>query len=693
MKRKAISLLLTAALTIPVLSGCLDMDLTEDSSDESSKTSASDNTVSGLSMSVSDSDGKMTISRAEKKNKPMGEKDTWSIFVYLCGTDLESNGDSNATSDIGQMLDAEFGDNVKFVIQTGGTAEWMNDMFSTDETERYVIQGQDIELVESLPLANMGEADTLRSFLSWGVEEYPAEKMGVIFWDHGSGSINGVCFDELNDDDSLSLPEINYAFSEVYAGMTDQFEFVGFDACLMGTAEAANILSTYSRYMYASQECEPGSGWDYTAIGNAVSDKPSQNGGELGKIVADSFYKECQQTDEEKGCTLTVVDLQKTDDFIVAFNDFSKELYNASLNGSNLTSIVRNINGADNFGGNNKTEGYTNMVDIGGILDGCSDIADPDKALKALQECIVYNKTGSDHKHASGLSVYYPLQLEGSEELSMFAAVTISPYYLSIVDMIANGYSDDKYDNTALFGNGGNWSCDNCEYEYLDDDYFDYADEGDGTSKLISFSDGPAIDEDGSFYFTLTDDSLEYAYDVTAFLYMDKDGKMLELGETYDIYADWKKGTFTDNFDGYWLSLPNGQLICTYVVDITDDYVIYTSPIYLNGKRTNLRFRQNDEEIVIEGAWDGINDSIAARGIRELKKGDEIEAVYYTDDDTEIKSDIYKWRDGDNIVYEYLPESDYYYSFCIEDIYGDYCFTDNALFSIDENGDIFFTEE
>ena len=173
---------------------------------------------------------------------------------------------------------------------------------------------------------------------------------------------------------------------------------------------------------------------------------------------------------------------------------------------------------------------------------------------------------------------------------------------------------------------------------------------------------------------------------------MDIDGELLELGESYDIYADWESGTFSDNFDGYWLSLPNGQLLPTYIVDVTDDYVIYTSPIYLNGKRTNLRFRQNDDEIIVEGAWDGITDSVAAKGVQKLKKGDKIEVVYYISDDSEIRADVYKWNDGDNIIYEYLPESDYYYSFCIEDIYGDYYFTDDALFSIDENGEIFFTD-
>ena len=55
--------------------------------------------------------------------------------------------------------------------------------------------------------------------------------------------------------------------------MSDRFEFIGFDCCLMGTAEVANILATYSRYFYGSQEIEPGSGWYYTTILNYLAGK------------------------------------------------------------------------------------------------------------------------------------------------------------------------------------------------------------------------------------------------------------------------------------------------------------------------------------------------------------------------------------------------------------------------------------
>ena len=89
-------------------------------------------------MSVNKADGKMNIARAEKKNTPMGEENTWTIFVYLCGTDLES-GDGAASSDIDQMLAATGSDNVKFVFQTGGTSEWKKEELSTEKAQRFVI--------------------------------------------------------------------------------------------------------------------------------------------------------------------------------------------------------------------------------------------------------------------------------------------------------------------------------------------------------------------------------------------------------------------------------------------------------------------------------------------------------------------------------------------------------------------------
>ena len=306
--------------------------------DDSGAEAVGEKFTKSLKMSVDSSTGRMNISRAAGRNTSMGEKDTWSIFIYLCGTDLESE-QGSATDDILQMLEAQASDNVRFIIQTGGTAEWQNNVMSACEAERYIVEDSDLFRLDPVPLKNMGSSDNLADFLEWGVENYPAEKMGVVFWDHGGGSISGVCFDELNESDSLSLQEINTAFSKVYEKMTDKFEFIGFDCCLMGTIETANILASYARYFFGSEEIEPGSGWDYTSIGNFLAENPGANGGELGRTVADSFYAECESVGQESGCTFSIIDLGKLDDLVIAFNDCAKELYEAAE--SDMAGIVR----------------------------------------------------------------------------------------------------------------------------------------------------------------------------------------------------------------------------------------------------------------------------------------------------------------------------------------------------------------
>lgn len=651
-------------------------------------------TSNRLSMSVNKSDGKMNVSRPEVKNTPMGDEGTWTIFIYLCGTDLES-GQGSASSDIEQMIAAEGSDQVKFVFQTGGTSAWQNEDIGTEEAERWVVQNGAKEKVDSVPLQNMGESDTFSDFLKWGVSTYPAEKMGVIFWDHGGGCISGACVDELNEGDTLDLMEIDSALSDVYETMTDQFEFIGFDCCLMGTAEVANILASYARYFYGSQETEPGSGWDYTTYGTFLAQNPTANGAELGKVIVDSFYEECAQVGQENECTLSVVDLSKLNDFVVAFNDYSNELFSSAS--SSLTGIARGVTKADNFGGNNKSEGYTNMVDVGGIIEQCKDYADGTAVLNALKNCISYNKNGANHAKASGLSVYFPLKVSDSKELKTFSKITMSPYYLSIVDMIAKGYSEDGYDNSALFDQEGSW--DN-QTETEGDEYYSYADEkGDGKSQLITFEENPAVTESGSYSFKLDEAGLNNAANVSAFVYLDlEDNKLADLGETFDINADWSTGDFSDNFDGLWLGLPDHQPLATYIVSDEGDRFVYTSPITLNGKSTNLRIVRDESGIYIEGAWDGIDENgMAAREIRKLKAGDKIVPKYYlvnidNDDIKEENGSEYTWAEDSQITYTALPPGSYFYGFNIDDIYGNTFTTDLTVFSITDEGKITFLD-
>ncbi|MGN0665431.1 MAG: clostripain-related cysteine peptidase [Huintestinicola sp.] len=702
--KKAFSLL--CALSLLSLCGCsdefseADHSITDNSSSESqaSDTEAPDKdstaiTDTGVSVTL-DQNGKLDIKRYTPSSTPMGADGTWTIFVYLCGTDLESEG-GFATIDIQEMLEASTGSNVKFVVQTGGTALWENEIVTSNRICRYEISEGEIYLLDEQPDASMGSADTLSDFLKWGVQSCPAAKMGLIFWNHGGGSISGVCFDELYDNDSLSLREIDSALSSASASMTDKFEFIGFDACLMGTIEAANVLATYSRYMYGSEETEPGYGWDYAAIGNYLGDDPDADGAALGKVVCDSFYDGCAEIYSESGATLSVIDLSVIDDVIVSFNDYAGKLYEASADNSALSAFVRNVMNADNFGGNNKSEGYTNMVDLAGIVNSGSEYADDaDKVLSAIENAVIYKRNGSDHPDACGLSSYYPLELQGSAELKVFGDVAVSPYYLSLIDRTVYGNTNsgntENYDNSSVLDL---WlSTDET------DDYYDYWDEyGEcgptGESPLIEFYDPPQLLDDGTFGFSLTDESLEYTASVQANVYMLSDDMedLIELGLSVDIIPDWDNGVFTDNFDGYWFSLPDGQILAVYVVDECLGYDIYTSPVIINGEETNLRITHDyiNGTVAIDGIWDGIDENgMAARNVYELSSGDRITPIYYalsieSGDEFYYYGEEYVFDGDPEIIFDILYDGEYLYGFTIDDIFGDYYITDYVNFSID----------
>ena len=160
---------------------------------------------SGLSVSATRGSKTLEIRRAGITGaKPSGiEKDTWTVFVYLCGSDLETKGGA-ATRDLAEMVGASGSENVSFVVETGGAKKWQSDVGSK-RLSRYLIQDGSIMEVDVQKDRDMGDPNTLADFLTWGIKNYPAEHMGVILWDHGGGSITGVCFDERNNYDSLLL--------------------------------------------------------------------------------------------------------------------------------------------------------------------------------------------------------------------------------------------------------------------------------------------------------------------------------------------------------------------------------------------------------------------------------------------------------------------------------------------------------
>jgi hypothetical protein len=655
-----------------------------------------DNSLKGTV--ISQENGQMQISRRSRDEEiPMGDGD-WTIFVYLCGSDLESDGGA-ASSDIEEAFAARGSGQVKVVYQTGGSYFWYQNI-NENRVQRYLLEDGDLTLVDEKPEANMGTASTLADFLSWGVSNYPSERMGLILWDHGSGSINGVCFDEQYDYDSLTLGELDHALNQVYDQMTDRFEFIGFDACLMSTLETANVLTPYARYMYASQEMEPGSGWDYTSLLNNLAANPDQDGAQLGEKVCREYYDHCADYGfgSQRSATFSIIDLSKIDDVLISMNEAFRVVYEQG----DLGDVTRAVLEADSFGGNSVSEGYSNMLDLGNMLDQLSGYGQEVRdASQTLQSCVLYTMNGRLHKNASGLSVYYPVSIQGSEELKIFSRICPSNYYYALIDKIAYGAENGSaadYDNSTLLSDMADIN------EWLGEESGFTGDVSTNAGEFADIEIGQMgvsdiyFDEDGIY--TVSFDNMDELAYACCSVGMDDDADgFFYLGTTEEVIYDIDRNCVTDNFDGSWPCI-NDNLLALELVNTTDSCSIYTCNVLLNDEvETNLRIEYDweyDEWSVI-GIWDGIDEEtgMASREVYELQDGDVITPAYYwfsVDDDWYYGDDIVV--DGDlEITYEYLPEGVYYYCFELHDIYGNVYYTPFTLQYVDEDGEVWVDGE
>ena len=78
---------------------------------------------------------------------------------------------------------------------------------------------------------NTGDARTLRDFLRYGKRAHPAERYALLFVSHGEGPMS--CPDE-SEDDIIFTAELTDVLGE-----EDSVDLLGFDACLMASAENA----------------------------------------------------------------------------------------------------------------------------------------------------------------------------------------------------------------------------------------------------------------------------------------------------------------------------------------------------------------------------------------------------------------------------------------------------------------------
>ena len=274
----------------------------------------------------------------EKQTEIKGDgKDQATVFVYMNGSDLESE-DGEATEDLCEMLAANISSQVNVLVETIGTKSWSKRLgIASDHTQRYKAEAGNLVLVDdSLGQLDCTSPDTLADFISWGAENYPANRYILIFWDHGAGPVYGFGYDEHQSEDSvLTIDEIQTAIrqSGIY------FDIIGMDSCIMSSLELCCAMYNYCDYMILSEDFESGYGWSYTGWLNALSENTSISSEKLGKIIVDDMIADNEENGEGSS-TLALIDESYMKVLYTAWADFAYANEPALL-GENYSMHVR----------------------------------------------------------------------------------------------------------------------------------------------------------------------------------------------------------------------------------------------------------------------------------------------------------------------------------------------------------------
>ncbi len=671
MKKKVLSLVMAAAMVFS-LTACDDEYEEDPVVNSDVETSSEESSVADV---PDDGEGAQDVAAGEG---------SWAIYWYLCGSDLESGG-GFASGDLGELMEVQLPENVNVVIETGGSSEWQNDVIDASKLQRWVYNSEGLMLVDEQPSASMGEAQTLADFLSFAKTNYPAEKTAVVFWNHGGGSVSGASFDELYDFDSLTLDEMYAAFSSVWEPSAENqpLELVGFDTCLMATVDVANTFSDLAHYLVASEETEPANGWYYSQWVGALAQDTSMDGAELGKVICDAYYAGCEEVGTQDNTTLSLTDLSKVGPLLEAYESFGAEaLAAACTDPAFFSQFGRVAAQSENYGGNTKEQGYTNMVDLGHMArQSAGMLSSSQSVLDALNDCVLYQVGGQYRTEATGLSCYYSYNGD-VDEFNSYAGLGAGEAFKYFYSYELTGELDDS------------------GMEYIAD--LDFTELPEVQNLLTMGWDGIALDVDdnGTAYMTLGPDANDILAGIGFSLYYvdTENDLMMLLGTDNDMNADWDNGVFSDNFRGVWGSI-DGNLVYMELSFEGDDYNLYSVPVLLNGEEYNLQvvYDFTGEQWGIIGARQGIdNNGMADKELRLLQEGDEITTIWYMatatgDDDFEpYEANTFTVTADTAFAETQLFDGSYSMVFEMRDAMGNYAYSDAVTFDY-EDGEIYTT--
>jgi hypothetical protein len=395
--------------------------------------------------------------------------DTWTVMLYL---NAEDPSFAPILTQYRTDIESFIGSKSDFL-----TVTILYDGPGNSDTVRYVVQPNGVytshENRWSLGELNVGAPDTLEHFVSWSMDEYPAENYYLAIDDHGDG-VYGISFDSTSGNDQLTPPELYSALKSATHNGARKIDIFDYEACLMGLAENAYDVREWVDYVVFFEQISWGINTYPVYFGDlAATDEPE----DVGRRIVDRYYTGAHAANGGRGYphTISLIDTSKMEAVSDAVTSFGN-----TIKATDTQAQKDAINSArDNSQAFAADMDATNAwraeyIDLWDLADKASGLAAAQAAAvkSAVDAAVVYERHASgrvsgyvwDHSDAHGLSIYYPPSTSSSAFSSYVAP--------SLYQMSHDGTWDEFLAWAVPSGNRRGMSASRSEIKLTGDDAY-----------------------------------------------------------------------------------------------------------------------------------------------------------------------------------------------------------------------------
>lgn len=306
-----------------------------------------------------------------------------------------------------------------------GSTETMHVIAQTDHGPRRGT-AQRIELVqdntpgltapvkEDLGSYNMSAPEALADFIKWGMKNYPAENYMLIISDHGDGWKGAA--QDWSHNGWMSTPDIENGLKMARQETGKKIDVLGFDACLMASAEVAHQLKDEVSYLVASQEVEGGAGWAYNRVLSEGTLKSLDK-----QLTATRFNMDpkqvathvvlCAEGNQDDLPTMSVIETSKMPAVVKALDNFADAMATSAVSKEKLTSAADATQGFYDY---KDLKDFANKVKDNVQEEDCYLAGAAERLSRAVSNAVVAEQHSENYPNAHGMSI--ELSSTGSDD-------------------------------------------------------------------------------------------------------------------------------------------------------------------------------------------------------------------------------------------------------------------------------------